>query len=279
MCGDDGTVVFYSIKSESEVRATHPEGLPVDDAQWNPAENYLLVGYRDGTLKLFEADKTTASVTFERQSTGVRCIQWMYNMSGDFITSSEKVGALRVWNASQKASKTVAKVGATGIRSFAGFRDDPKLYVAAFKDGSLGLYDLSRRKLLWGIEAGHAETIFEIRLKPSDPSVLATGSYDGYIKIWDLHTMKLTTTLSQQPKTATGERDNNAQIVYCIAWCPGDDSRLASSHANGDIALWDTAKGKLLSKMRPGGDGPIFRLDWSQICGDYIACGSSEKLW
>ncbi len=278
LCGNEGTVVFYTIKAASDVTSTHPESLPVEDAQWNPAENYLLVAYRGGTIKLFEASKSVESFVFERETTGIRCLQWMYNMSGDFITTSEKVGAFRLWNASQKSSKGMVKVGVTGIRCFAGFRDDPNRYVAAFKDGSLGLFDLRKRKLVWNIEAGHSETIFDIRFKPNDPSILATGSYDGYIKIWSLPTMKLLSTLSQQVKTASGERDANAQIVYSIAWAPGEDTRLVSAHANGEVGVWDYAKGKLLMKMRPGTDGPIFRLDWNQLCGDFIACGSNETL-
>ena len=206
-------------------------------------------------------------------------MSWFYNMSGDFMTCSEKVGAFRIWNASQKTPKSIIKVGATGIRSFESFKDDPNMFVAVFKDGSLGLFNLKKKKVVWTIEAGHSETIFDIKFKNADASILATGSYDGYIKIWNTNTMKLLATLSQQVKRKPGEKTDNGQIVYCISWAPGDDVRLISSHANGDIVVWDYTKNKLLFKFRPGSEGPIFRVDWNLNNKEYITCGSTEGNW
>lgn len=200
-------------------------------------------------------------------------------MSGDFITSSNKVGAFRIWNVSQKGPKDILKVGVSGIRQFEAFTDDPNLYISVFKDGSLGLFNLKKKKVVWEIEAGHSETIFDIRFKPSDPTVLATGSFDGLIKIWDMKTMKLVSTLSQQAKKKETGKEENALIVYCIAWAPKDDNRIASSHANGEVVIWDYIKRQVICKISPGGETPIFRLDWNLNNKEYIACGSNEKMW
>jgi hypothetical protein len=42
----------------------------------------------------------------------------MPDLSGDFVTSTDKVGALKLWNVSQKAPKQIIKVGPTGIAHF-----------------------------------------------------------------------------------------------------------------------------------------------------------------
>lgn len=52
---------------------------------------------------------------FEKQSTGISSIAWMDNISGDFISSTSKVGALRVWNAAHDNPKDMIKVGPHGI--------------------------------------------------------------------------------------------------------------------------------------------------------------------
>ena len=70
ICGNEGAMVFYNMKDQTEIWASDPDKLPIEDAQWNPAEDYLIVGYRDGTIKLFEGEKGTESVVFERQGTG-----------------------------------------------------------------------------------------------------------------------------------------------------------------------------------------------------------------
>lgn len=41
----------------------------------------------------------------------------MDNISGDIVTSSSKVGALKVWNAANEAPKDMIKIGPHGITS------------------------------------------------------------------------------------------------------------------------------------------------------------------
>lgn len=36
---------------------------------------------------------------------------------------------------------------------------------------------------------GHVETIFDCKFKPESPDLLATASFDGTIKVWDVNTM------------------------------------------------------------------------------------------
>src|SRR6218665_2972673 len=37
---------------------------------------------------------------------------------------------------------------------------------------------------------GHIETIFDCKFSPEDPDLLATASFDGTIKVWDIRTLK-----------------------------------------------------------------------------------------
>ena len=55
---------------------------------------------------------------FEKQPAGISKAQWLDNVSGDFITSSAKVGALRVFNAAQPTPKDMIKVSRHGIVNF-----------------------------------------------------------------------------------------------------------------------------------------------------------------
>ena len=36
---------------------------------------------------------------------------------------------------------------------------------------------------------GHIETIFDCKFKPDDPYMLATSSFDGTIKVWNIETL------------------------------------------------------------------------------------------
>lgn len=70
VCGKKGAFIFYGIREKTEVKSVHPDEFTIEDAQWHPTENYLLVAYIDGTIKMFECDKPTESIVFERQGVG-----------------------------------------------------------------------------------------------------------------------------------------------------------------------------------------------------------------
>ena len=72
---------------------------------------------------------------------------WIDNMSGDLITSSPKIGALKVWNVSHKSPRSTVKVGSTGVKSFQAFPDNPYRYLLAFRSGAVGIYNLSLKKM------------------------------------------------------------------------------------------------------------------------------------
>lgn len=152
---------------------------------WNPRENYLIVAFKDGSMSLVD-DKGTELMDFDRQGQGINSLAWIDNMSGDLITSSPKIGALKVWNVSHKSPRSTVKVGSTGVKSFQAFPDNPYRFLLAFRSGAVGIYNLSLKKMEFCTEAGHTETIFDLQFKPDNPNLMATVSYDGTTKIWDI---------------------------------------------------------------------------------------------
>ena len=66
-------------------------------------------------------------------------------------------------------------------------------------------------------------------------------------------------------------------VIYSIAWCPGNLSKIVSVNSNGEVLLWDTSKGKLLSEILPGSNSAIFRVDWNKNDPTLLASGSSDS--
>lgn len=60
---------------------------------------------------------------------------------------------------------------------------------------------------------GHVETIFDCKFKPDDPNLLATASFDGTIKVWDINTL-----------TAVYTSPGNEGVVYSLSWAPGKNN-------------------------------------------------------
>ena len=81
---------------------TTTNDLDIVSMEWDPNENNLLVALSDGTINLvvyngFDSS-TAVTMTFDRLNVGVNGILWKDDKSGNFLTYSKKVGAIREWN-------------------------------------------------------------------------------------------------------------------------------------------------------------------------------------
>lgn len=56
------------------------------------------------------------------------------------------------------------------------------------------------------------ETIFDCKFKPNDPNLLATASFDGTVKVWDVDTL-----------TAVYTSPGNEGVIYSLSWAPGKE--------------------------------------------------------
>jgi WD40 repeat protein len=90
-------------------------GVVVASIVWNPGENSFLAVMSEGSIFLFAEEYPTPKMYYEKQNTGVAEAVWLDNISGDFLTCSKKVGALRIWNASSPTPKRIIKVSNFGI--------------------------------------------------------------------------------------------------------------------------------------------------------------------
>lgn len=118
-------------------------------------------------------------------------ICWRDDKSGDFITSTKKVGTLRLWNVAHKEPKQVIKVGSTGIHYMRKLKNDSKRILIAFMNGAVQIFNIQKRRIEFQTEAGHAETVFDLEFCPADRNMFASCSYDGTVRVWDSNNVKL----------------------------------------------------------------------------------------
>ena len=71
----------------------------VEDLEWFHGEDYVLVAFSDGSMWVYDyANPDSAEVFFSSNNQTINSLSWVNDKSGDFITSSKKVGALKIWN-------------------------------------------------------------------------------------------------------------------------------------------------------------------------------------
>ena len=114
---------------------------------------------------------------------------------------------------------------------------------------------------------GHTKAIYRIAWSP-DGRFLASPSYDGTIRIWELESGECKTKL---------EGDKSG--VFCVSWSP-DGCRLASSSSDNTINIWETETWKTVGAAT-GHNALIYRVAWSPD-GQKLASGGSDgtiRIW
>ena len=117
---------------------------------------------------------------------------------------------------------------------------------------------------------GHVGTVSSVAFNPADGSLLASGSDDNTIRLWN-------TITGEHIKTLTG----HTRPVSSVAFNPADGSLLASGSDDNTIRLWNTITGEhiktLTGHTRPVSSNVAFSPD-----GSLLASGSDDntiRLW
>jgi WD40 repeat protein len=95
--------------------------------------------------------------------------------------------------------------------------------------------------------AGHDQDVQSVAITP-DGTKIASGSFDGKIKIWDLKTGELIQTLTAHSEAG--------EIISSIAISPDGQTLVSSSNSyGGNIKIWDLSTGLLISTLKAQGVG------------------------
>jgi WD40 repeat protein len=231
----------------------------VEDMSWDPFEENLLVAYEAGiALVSFQGFSSHTSIKQVFQTKNISSLFWTDDKSGNFVTANDILGTITLWNAANSEPRKSFKVGNTGIRYILPINGDHNRVLIAFKNGALTLFNLERKQTEFQTEAGHSETIFDLKYHPTQESLLASCSYDGTVRIWDTSTMKLIVVNDTNRATPQAEK----KIIYSCSWHP-KLTKVAISTVNGCLMIYDALKGKLLSSIAPRPGSLSFCVSWN----------------
>ncbi len=266
MAGADGSVVAW------DVNFTPGQVLPAEFGKvmqtFTHAAGAFEVGFSTSTTNavFFTAGADKSIKAFKLASeTAIRNISHpntvnsvAYNKDGTVLATGCGDGQIRLFDVA-KGALTKAIVAHAGLPNqpaaiyTVAFSPDGKSILSGSFDQSLKLWNVADGKLIREFKAykektfekGHQEAVLCAAFSP-DGTLIASGSLDRTIKIWNVATgnvdRELTNPANKPPTAHPG-------WVYALRWVEGGKKIVSVGGAprlKGSMATWETATGKLL---------------------------------
>ncbi len=152
---------------------------------------------------------------------------------GRYFAAGSNSGQVRIWREEGRVVHLTIRGHTDRITSIT-FNPNGRVLATAGLDGTVMLWDVESGAIVWTVEDQHIP-VTSIAISPSGK--LVSGSSDGAIHIWDLHTGRLLARLQ-----APGGR------ILTLAWS-ANGRLLASGGNDAVIRIWDVEQEMLLREL------------------------------
>jgi uncharacterized protein (TIGR03067 family) len=272
-----------------------PSSDDVSTLAYSPDGKWLASGGGDQTVKIWDLATRQETLMLIGHVGHVDAVA--FSPEGKFLASLSQDGLVKVWETATWHETLNIKGARFGLVKGIAFSPDGKRLATASNDKLVKVWDLALRpvaakKTTPSIRPaaapvrtheppvqppvvdlailtlkGHAQMIMSVAHSP-DGKQLASGSYDGTVKIWDAVTAKEIFTLN-----------GHAGAVTSVAYSP-DGQQLATGSHDKSIKLWNTVNGQEIPVLM-GHTAAILSVAFNPD-GKRLASTSSDqtaKVW
>jgi mono/diheme cytochrome c family protein len=192
--GADRTIRIFEVETGKLLSQIEDHADWIFAVAWSPNGKRLASASRDKTAKVFDVEKKESLVTFPTHAQPVYTVS--FTPDGKGIATGGEDNRIRVWNPDNdgKAIRDIAGFGATVFKLH--YSPDGKNLIACSGDKTVGVYTPTGsqvRKL-----QGHNDWIYSLAIS-RDGKTVASGSWDGEVKLWNLSDGKLIRSIIAAP--------------------------------------------------------------------------------
>ncbi len=221
---------------------------------YSPDGKTLITGSEDKTILIWNTSTWECSKPLTGHTNAVNSISFLssgtrFYSGGDYFARS--------WNL--KGELLDAQRGPTTYIWSVAVKPDSSQWVAGSFEKNIRMFDYKSGKLT--NLTGHAKSALSVAYSP-DGKLMASGSLDEKILIWNAENYKVVDTL-------TGHGGN----IFCVTFS-SDGRYLASASNDNTIRLWEVSSGKLLRTFQ-GHTAGVFSVAFSPD-GTYLISGSVD---
>ena len=235
----------------------NPNGRPVWCVAFSPDGHSLASGDIDNSIKLWQSRDGSPLGNLIGHTNAVDSIA--FSPDGMTLASVGKDRTLRLWSVARR--EEIASVAAHGNRvGHVAFSPDGQTIATSSDDTTVRLWRMPPRNLrgapaalrLAAILRGHERQVLSLAYSPNG-KLLATGSQDATVKLWDPSVRDAANLLGGKP---VGRRDGYRYTATSLS-LSADNRLLATSYGlylspprGGSVVLWDMASGQELAPLR-----------------------------
>ncbi|MBD2515733.1 serine/threonine protein kinase [Nostoc sp. FACHB-973] len=269
---DDKNIKLWDLNTKKVIASLSEHRQAVKSVAFSPDGKILASASDDKTIKLWDINTLKEISTLLGHSHAVKSVT--FSPDGQILASGSWDKTVKLWNVNtgdQICTLTGHKLQVNSVA----FSPQGQIIASASYDRTIRLWQISSQKefkncpcyTLSGILSGHAWAVLTVAFSP-DGKVLATGSDDKTIKLWEVNTGQLISTLS-----------GHSWSVVSVAFT-ADGKTLISASWDKTVKLWKVSTGEEIVTLS-GHTDSVSAIAVSQVAR-LIASGSKDKtikLW
>lgn len=226
----DSVIRLWTAEGVSLGNDIEVEPVEAWSVAWNPLVDacQIATGSQSGRVNLW--DTRSGEKTSALETHGKFVMSVAYTPDGKQLACGAQDGVVYVFDVASGALLNKLEGHTMPVRSLS-FSADGTTLLSASDDGKVNLWDASSGAAggasAKGLLAGHTNWVLSVAANPADANMVATGSSDKRVKLWDLRRRDCVQTF-----------EAHTEPVWSVAYSP-DGSLLASVGDDAAIQVYE----------------------------------------
>ncbi|HEV3122888.1 MAG TPA: c-type cytochrome domain-containing protein [Isosphaeraceae bacterium] len=178
--GADRTIRIWDVDTGKSLAAIEDHADWILDLAFSPDGKRLASASRDKTSKVFDVAKKESLVTFPGHAETVYTVA--FSPDGKSVATGGADNQIRIWNPDEDGKQIRGFGGFGGAVFRLQFTPNGKQLVACSADKTVRVFDAANGSSIRTL-SGHQDWVYSFAIS-SDGNTLASGSWDGEVRLW-----------------------------------------------------------------------------------------------